>query len=96
MVKCSFCGNEISRGTGLIFVRKDGSALNFCSRTCEKNLIKLGRKPRTTRWTVEYARVKAVDLAAKSQHEKTQHDKAQVEKSPVEKSPIEKAAAKKN
>lgn len=65
MAKCSFCGNEISKGTGLVFVRKDGSLFNFCGRRCEKNLLKLGRKPRTTRWTLEFARVKAVELAAK-------------------------------
>jgi len=69
MAKCSFCGNEIARGTGLMFVRKDASILNFCSHKCEKNLLKLGRKPRTTRWTVEFARVKAVEQAAK-QHQK--------------------------
>ena len=65
MAKCSFCGNDIAKGTGLMFVRKDGSVLNFCGRKCEKNLLKLGRKPRTTKWTLEFARVKAVDIAAK-------------------------------
>jgi len=26
----------------------------FCSNTCEKNLLKLGRKPLRVRWTEEY------------------------------------------
>ena len=43
---------EIERGTGKMFVMKSGKILNFCSTKCEKNLLKLGRKPRTTAWVV--------------------------------------------
>ena len=53
MVKCSFCGIEITRGTGKIFVKKDSKILYFCSSKCEKNMLKLGRKPRTKKWTKE-------------------------------------------
>jgi len=58
MVKCDFCNNEIARGTGKIFVRKDGRLVNLCSGKCEKNLLKLDRKSRTTKWTAEYQRLK--------------------------------------
>lgn len=71
MVKCSFCGNEIAKGTGLMFVRKDGSILHFCGRKCEKNLLKLGRTARTTRWTAEFARVKAVEKGARESKKDT-------------------------
>jgi len=57
-MKCSFCHENIERGTGKIFVKTDGKILYFCSSKCEKNMIKLKRKPRTTRWTVEYHRIK--------------------------------------
>ena len=51
MTKCSFCGNDIEKGTGKMFVKKDGKVLHFCSNKCEKNQLKLKRKPITTRWT---------------------------------------------
>ncbi|MCX8147189.1 MAG: 50S ribosomal protein L24e [Candidatus Woesearchaeota archaeon] len=58
MVNCSFCGNIIKRGTGKMLVKTDGKILYFCSNKCEKNLLKLGKKPRETRWTKEYEKVK--------------------------------------
>ena len=51
MAKCSFCGNAIKPATGLLFVKKEGTALFFCSRKCEKNMVNLGRSPGKTRWT---------------------------------------------
>ena len=53
-----YCNNEIERGTGKIFVEKSGKALYFCSMKCEKNLLKLKRKPRKTKWTGEYRKAK--------------------------------------
>jgi large subunit ribosomal protein L24e len=51
MVKCSFCGNSIEKGTGKMFVYASGKVLNFCKNKCEKNMMKLKRKPLLTRWT---------------------------------------------
>lgn len=59
-VNCSYCGDEIAPGTGLIFVRKDGATFNLCSRKCEKNMISLGRKSRKVRWTEEFKKEKAL------------------------------------
>lgn len=56
-MKCSFCGIEIPRGTGLIFIRKDGSRLDFCSRKCDRS-VQMGRKNRKIRWTEEFKRFK--------------------------------------
>ena len=53
MAKCKFCGNEITVGTGKILILNDGKMFYFCSNRCQKNLLKLGRKPRETKWTVE-------------------------------------------
>jgi len=44
MAKCSFCKEDIEKGTGKIYVKKDGKILNFCSSKCEKNMLKLKRK----------------------------------------------------
>ena len=52
-MRCTFCGANIYTGTGKIYVKKSGRVLHFCSSKCEKNLIKLGRKPRDIKWTRE-------------------------------------------
>jgi len=59
MAKCSFCGRNIERGTGKMFVRKTGAVLWFCSRKCEKNMLKLKRLPRNTKWTEAAKKMKA-------------------------------------
>jgi large subunit ribosomal protein L24e len=59
-MNCSFCGKDIPRGTEMIFVNKRGKALYFCSSKCDKNLIKLGRKARETKWTAAYKEEKAI------------------------------------
>ena len=58
MARCDFCKQVIEKGTGKMYVKKDSKILNFCSNKCEKNLIKLGRNPRTTVWTREYQQIK--------------------------------------
>lgn len=47
---CSFCGNMIEPGTGMMFVKKDGTIFYFCSTKCHNN-HKLGRVPRRIQWT---------------------------------------------
>lgn len=49
-MKCDFCGEEIPKGEGIVFVRKSGKKLVFCSNKCEKNKLKLKRKPRNLKW----------------------------------------------
>ena len=59
MAQCTFCGTIVPRGTGKLYVKTDGKIFTFCSMKCEKNMIKLKRKARTTTWTKEYADIKA-------------------------------------
>ena len=54
MVKCTFCGDLIERGTGKMYVKTDGKIFYFCSNKCEKNLLKLKRKPITTKWSKRF------------------------------------------
>ena len=54
MVKCTFCGEVIRPGIGKIHVQKDAKVLYFCGSKCEKNMLKLKRKPITTRWSSRY------------------------------------------
>ena len=53
MAKCIFCGKDIEKGTGKIYVKKDGKTIMLCSTKCEKNMLALGRKPRNLKWTAE-------------------------------------------
>lgn len=50
-MKCSFCGSEAPLGTGLMYVKKEGTVFFFCSSKCERNLLKLKRNPRKSKWT---------------------------------------------
>jgi len=58
MSKCNFCGNNIEKGTGKMYVQKDAKILYFCSSKCEKNLLKLKRKPIKTKWSSKYEKQK--------------------------------------
>ncbi len=58
-MKCSFCGNDIEKGTGMMFVQNDGKIFYFCSSKCEKNRFKLGRIPRKVKWTDEAVKIKS-------------------------------------
>ena len=51
MAYCSFCNNEVLKGTGEIYVLKDGTALNFCGSKCKRNSQKLKREGRLMKWT---------------------------------------------
>ena len=60
MVNCSFCGEFVEKGTGKIYVKKDGVVFNFCSRVCEKNQLQLGRIPSKVKWTKAYQKIKEI------------------------------------
>ena len=48
-MKCYLCNTEIKEGTGILYVKKDGTVLNFCSSKCEKNFM-MGRKTSKLKW----------------------------------------------
>ena len=50
---CTFSGEEIEPGTGMMFVRRDGSILWFKNSKARKNFVKLGRNARRVKWSVE-------------------------------------------
>ncbi|MGQ3413289.1 50S ribosomal protein L24e [Natrinema sp. LN54] len=54
---CDYTGEEIEPGTGIMYVRNDGSVLHFVDSKAEKN-YKLGREPRDLEWTEEGRRGK--------------------------------------
>jgi len=49
--KCTFCGKEISLGSGTMHVKNDGSIFWFCSSKCRKNTLDLKRDYRKYKWS---------------------------------------------
>jgi len=93
MARCTFCGNEIERGTGFIFVEKVGKAHNYCSSKCFRN-VQLGRKPKNARWTQEFRRLKG-KLTAEAEKEALQREAAGTATAEKQKTAVGGAAAKK-
>lgn len=52
---CSFCAGEIEPGTGILFVKRDGSQFYFCSGTCRKHQMNLHRVGHRWKWTRAHA-----------------------------------------
>lgn len=53
-MKCAFSGKEIEPGTGLMFVKNDGTVLHFANRKSMMNFLKLRRNPRKVKWTEKF------------------------------------------
>jgi len=51
---CTFCGNQIQPGQGMIYVKNDGSVWSFCNKKCRVFKIKYNKNPRKIRWTKFY------------------------------------------
>lgn len=68
MANCSFCEDQIPRGTGILYSKKDGTIFHFCSSKCRKNALFLKREGRRQGWTSAAARFKG--KAAKDKKKK--------------------------
>ncbi|MBS3062118.1 MAG: 50S ribosomal protein L24e [Candidatus Diapherotrites archaeon] len=79
MVKCSFCGTDINKGTGKMFVKRDGTTFFFCSNKCEENLLKLKRQPSKAKWTAAWGASKAAAQKTKAKKD-TKTAKKEVKK----------------
>ena len=53
---CSFSGQEIEPGTGLMYIRRDGTVLWFKDSKTKKNALKLKRNARKVKWTRHYVK----------------------------------------
>ena len=69
-MKCSFCGDNIAPGTGILFSQRDGTVYAFCSKKCEKNQLVLKRKPQKVKWAQRYIEEKKIKLHGKEKVEK--------------------------
>lgn len=57
-MKCTFCSKELEKGTGKKLIQNDGKLVYFCSSKCDRNMIKLGRKARNTKWVSKALKAK--------------------------------------
>lgn len=62
--QCSFCANEIEPGTGMMFVKRDGTIYHFCSSSCRKQQLHLGRVGHRRKWTRAHMMKRAASQAA--------------------------------
>jgi len=62
--QCSFCAAEIEPGTGSMFVKRDGTVFHFCSGSCRKQQLHLGRVGHRFKWTRAHALKKAADRSS--------------------------------
>ncbi len=53
---CAFTGDEIEPGTGMMYVKKDGTVLWFKSSKARKNMLKLNRNARKTKWSRHFVK----------------------------------------
>ena len=62
--QCSFCAREIEPGTGTIFVKRDGTVYQFCSSSCRKQQLHLGRIGHRFKWTRAYELKRAAERSS--------------------------------
>tara|TARA_Y100000310_G_scaffold343489_1_gene451378 strand:+ start:1914 stop:2294 length:381 start_codon:yes stop_codon:yes gene_type:complete len=92
MPRCTFCGIQIPKGTGKLYVYSSGKTANFCKSKCEKNFLGVKRKPLEVRWTDQYRKEhkkdqkteKAEETKEKAEDVKEEQPAAQVEEKPAE------------
>ena len=65
---CDYTGEEIEPGTGIMYVKIDGTVLHFVDSKAEKN-YKLGREPRDLEWTEAGQRVGDEEAAREAARE---------------------------
>lgn len=59
--QCSFCAREIEPGTGMMFVKRDGTVFHFCTSSCRKQQLNLHRVGHRFKWTRAHELKRAAD-----------------------------------
>jgi len=62
--QCSFCAQEIEPGTGMMFVRRDGTVFHFCTSSCRKQQLHLHRVGHRFKWTRAHELKRAADRSS--------------------------------
>ncbi len=64
MPRCTFCGRDVEKGAGKMFIYNSGKIDYFCSSKCDKNVHNLKRTPLQVRWTAHYRRDQGKSVSA--------------------------------
>jgi len=62
--QCSFCAREIEPGTGMMFVKRDGTVFHFCTASCRKQQLHLHRVGHHFKWTRAHELKRAADRSS--------------------------------
>ena len=62
--QCSFCAREIEPGTGMMFVKRDGTVYHFCTASCRKQQLHLHRVGHHFKWTRAHELKRAADRSS--------------------------------
>ena len=62
--QCSFCAHEIEPGTGMMFVKRDGTVFHFCTSSCRKQQLHLHRVGHRFKWTRAHELKRAADRSS--------------------------------
>ncbi len=60
MYTCSFCGEELEEGKGIMFVKNNGEIFYFCSNKCFSNHGM--RNPAKVKWTQRFKQEKEIKM----------------------------------
>lgn len=78
-MKCSYCLSEIEKGTGIMYVYKNGDISHYCSNACMTNQITMGRKI-NPKLVAKYMPAKKVKPGAKPEEKKVEKPQAAAKK----------------
>ncbi len=81
MYVCSFSGETIPKGTGFMYVKKDGTVYYFKGSKERKNFLKLKREGRKKKWTKAYRDFKERNAAKKTENSASEQKSAKKSKS---------------
>jgi large subunit ribosomal protein L24e len=62
--QCSFCAGEVEPGTGTMYVKRDGTIFYFCTSSCRKQQLKLGRVGHRLKWTRAHSMKQAAEKSS--------------------------------
>lgn len=62
--QCSFCAGEVEPGTGTMFVKRDGTVFYFCTSSCRKQQLHLGRVGHRLKWTRAHSMKRAAEQSS--------------------------------
>jgi large subunit ribosomal protein L24e len=90
--QCSFCAGEVEPGTGTMFVKRDGTVFFFCSGSCRKQQLHLGRVGHRLKWTRAHSLKRAAQQSTTARSAERSAARAAASGAPAKAAPPKEAA----